>query len=60
MSQQKRNKISLTVTIEQTDSDYLQSEALRRSEIGGKILSISHVLREIIQEHEKLFRILIE
>jgi hypothetical protein len=60
MSQEKHNKIRLTVTIEQADSDYLQSETLRRSKIRGNILNISYVLREIIQEHESLFRVLIE
>lgn len=45
--------IKLTATIEQSDWDYLQSETMRRSQERGKMLNISHVLREIIQEHMK-------
>lgn len=48
----KSPMIKLTATIEQADWDYLQSEVLRRSQERGKMLNVSHVLREILQEHK--------
>jgi hypothetical protein len=45
--------IKLTATITQEDSNYLQEEVLRRSQERGKVLNVSQVLREILQEHKE-------
>ncbi len=41
--------VKLTATVDKSDWDYLQSEAIRRSQERGKILTISQVLREILK-----------
>lgn len=46
--------IKLTATIAKSDWDYLHNEALKRCQERGKILNLSQVLREIIQEHMQL------
>jgi len=50
----KTPMIKLTTTIEQSNWEYLQSETMRRSQERGKMLNISQVLREILQEHKNI------
>lgn len=47
------NKLKITTTIDQEDMEYLQAEVLNRSKNAGKMLNMSHVLREILHEHRE-------